>query len=99
MKGFDQAENHEFWSGCCGLNNVVWHKPFICFSLERQRMDAEEDADWASKHVDKDGILKDGFTRLLDVLTADNVIEYVGRAYESVLLQGIHVALSSESDE
>ncbi|PWA69327.1 beta-hexosaminidase 3 [Artemisia annua] len=52
-----------------------------------------------SKYLDKDGILKDGFTRLLDVLTANNVIEYVGKVDESVLLQGIHVVVNSESDE
>nr|XP_043631559.1 beta-hexosaminidase 3 [Erigeron canadensis] len=53
-----------------------------------------------SKYKDASGILKDGFARLLDVVTANNVIEYnFGKVYDSFLLQGIHVVVHSESDE
>ncbi|KAI7742824.1 hypothetical protein M8C21_005664 [Ambrosia artemisiifolia] len=54
----------------------------------------------ASKYKDHSGILKDGFTRLLDVITSNNVIEYnFGKVDQSVLLQGIHVVILSEGDE
>lgn len=53
-----------------------------------------------SKYADASGILKDGFTRLLDVVTANNVIESdFSKVDESVLLQGIHVVVLSEGDE
>ena len=52
-----------------------------------------------SKYADASGILKDGFTRLLDVVTANNVIESKSKVDESVLLQGIHVVVLSEDDE
>lgn len=53
-----------------------------------------------SKYKDVSGILKDGFTRLLDVVTANNVIEYnYGKVDESLLLHGIHVVVLTESDE
>lgn len=53
-----------------------------------------------SKYKDQSGILKDGFTRLLDVVTSNNVIEYnFGKVDQSVLLQGIHVVILSEDDE
>ncbi|XP_076944368.1 beta-hexosaminidase 3-like, partial [Bidens hawaiensis] len=55
--------------------------------------------DGTSKYKDKSGILKDGFTRLLDVLTSNNVIEYnFGKVDQSLILQGIHVVISSEDD-
>lgn len=52
-----------------------------------------------SKYPDASGILKDGFTRLLDVITANNVIEFNSKVDDSLLLQGIHVVVLSESDE
>ncbi|KAJ0704740.1 putative beta-N-acetylhexosaminidase [Helianthus annuus] len=53
-----------------------------------------------SKYKDESGILKDGFTRLLDVVTLNNVVEYnFGKVDPSVLLHGIHVVVLSEGDE
>ncbi|KVI09559.1 Beta-hexosaminidase subunit alpha/beta [Cynara cardunculus var. scolymus] len=53
-----------------------------------------------SKYADASGILKDGFTRLLDVITASNVIESnFSKVDESVLLQGVHVIVLSKDDE
>ncbi|KAK9061403.1 hypothetical protein SSX86_018584 [Deinandra increscens subsp. villosa] len=53
-----------------------------------------------SKYKDKSSILKDGFTRLLDVITSNNVIEYnFGKVDQSVILQGIHVVIFSEDDK
>ncbi|KAL8193056.1 hypothetical protein R6Q57_026960 [Mikania cordata] len=53
-----------------------------------------------SKYKDKSSILKDSFTRLLDVVTSNNVIEYnFGKVDQSNLLQGIHVVILSEDDQ
>ncbi|MFS8012133.1 putative beta-N-acetylhexosaminidase [Helianthus anomalus] len=53
-----------------------------------------------TKYKDESGILRDGFTRLLDVVTLNNVVEYnVGKVDPSVLLHGIHVVVLSEGDE
>lgn len=52
-----------------------------------------------SKYADASGILKDGFTRLLDVITSNNVIEFNSKVDDSLLLQGMNVVIHSESDE
>lgn len=53
-----------------------------------------------SKYADASGILKDGFTRLLDVVKATHIIEFnFSRVDSSVVLQGIHVVIFSASDE
>ncbi|KAL4576633.1 hypothetical protein LXL04_012730 [Taraxacum kok-saghyz] len=52
-----------------------------------------------SKYPDASGILKDGFTRLLDVITANNIIEFNSKVDDSLLLQGINVVILSDSDE
>ncbi|MFS7894884.1 putative beta-N-acetylhexosaminidase [Helianthus anomalus] len=52
-----------------------------------------------SKYKDESGILKDRFTRLLDVVTLNNVVEYnFGKVDQSVLLHGIHVVVLSEGN-
>ncbi|XP_071734718.1 beta-hexosaminidase 3 [Rutidosis leptorrhynchoides] len=53
-----------------------------------------------SQYKDESGILKDGFTRLINVVTGNNVIEYDHiKVDESHLLHGIHVVILSKSDE
>ncbi|KAJ0756927.1 putative beta-N-acetylhexosaminidase [Helianthus annuus] len=53
-----------------------------------------------SKYKDESGTLKDGFTRLLDVVTLNNVVEYnFGKIDPSVLLHGIHVVVLCKGDE
>ncbi|KAK3002765.1 hypothetical protein RJ639_019011 [Escallonia herrerae] len=53
-----------------------------------------------TKYADVSGILKDGFSRLLDVVKAAHVIELNFSHFDpSLLLQGIHVVILSPDDE
>ncbi|KAK2980577.1 hypothetical protein RJ640_017439 [Escallonia rubra] len=53
-----------------------------------------------TKYADALGILKDGFSRLLDVVEAAHVIELNYSHFDpSLLLQGIHVVILSPNDE
>ncbi|XP_052197626.1 beta-hexosaminidase 3 [Diospyros lotus] len=52
-----------------------------------------------SKYLDPSGILKDGFSRLLNILQAAHVIDgNLPNFQQSVLLQGINVVISSPND-
>ncbi|CAL5363045.1 unnamed protein product [Camellia sinensis] len=53
-----------------------------------------------TKYPDASGILKDGFSRLLDVVQAAHVVDgNFSHFDQSVLLQGIHVVIFSLNDE
>ncbi|KAL2549361.1 Beta-hexosaminidase 3 [Forsythia ovata] len=53
-----------------------------------------------SKYPDFSGILKDGFLRVIDVVKATHVIEANFSHFNpSLLLKGIHIVISSPSDE
>ncbi|XP_074310623.1 beta-hexosaminidase 3 [Silene latifolia] len=53
-----------------------------------------------SKYGDKLGILKDGFVRLMKVITLDHVIDpKFSRLDQSVFLKGVNVVVHSSSDE
>lgn len=52
-----------------------------------------------SKYIDASRILKDGFTRLLDVITTNNVSELNSKLDDFLLLHGMNVVVHSEADE
>lgn len=53
-----------------------------------------------SKYADASGILKDGFTRLVDIIKAAHVINNNNPGpSSSAILHGIHVIVASPSDE
>ncbi|XP_074329218.1 beta-hexosaminidase 3 [Apium graveolens] len=53
-----------------------------------------------SKYADASGILKDGFTRLVDIIKAAHVIDYNNPgSSSSSILHGIHVIVASPNDE
>lgn len=53
-----------------------------------------------SKYPDSSGILKDGFLRIIDVVKATHVIDAKFSHFNpSRLLKGIHIVISSPSDE
>lgn len=53
-----------------------------------------------TKYADASGILKDAFTRTVDTIKLDHVIEANVSHYDpSLVLKGIHVVIFSPSDE
>lgn len=53
-----------------------------------------------SKYADASGILKDGFSRLIDIVKSGHVVEpNVSKFRSSVLLHGIHVVVFSPNNE
>ena len=55
---------------------------------------------YQSKYADASGILKDGFTKLVDIIKGAHVIDYnYPGSSSSAILQGIHVIVASPSDE
>ncbi|XP_057961121.1 beta-hexosaminidase 3 [Malania oleifera] len=52
-----------------------------------------------SKYVDSSGILKDGFSRLIDIVDAEHIIGSFSDVKDAALLQGINVVILSAKDE
>nr|DAD25149.1 TPA_asm: hypothetical protein HUJ06_026613 [Nelumbo nucifera] len=52
-----------------------------------------------SKYADASGILKEGFSRLLDIIEVGHAIENSTNLNHLPLLKGLHVVISSPSDE
>ncbi|CAI9090775.1 OLC1v1025612C1 [Oldenlandia corymbosa var. corymbosa] len=52
-----------------------------------------------SKYGDASGILKDGFSRVLDIIKGEHIIQGTSRFGSSVVIKGIHVVILSSNDE